>query len=61
MKQILKQLKPLSILPALFLLWMIFSFSAQTGSESGGLSQAVSRWLAVGWNLVSGQDLSPSA
>lgn len=61
MKQILKQLKPLSILPALFLLWMIFSFSAQTGSESGGLSQAVSRWLAEGWNLVSGQDLSPSA
>lgn len=61
MKQILKQLKPLSVLPALFLLWMIFSFSAQTGSESGGLSQMVSRWLAEGWNMVSGKHLSPGA
>ena len=61
MKQILKQLKPLSIVPALFLLWTIFSFSAQTGTESGGLSQTVSRWLAEGWNLVSGKHLSPGA
>lgn len=61
MKQILKQPKPLSVLPALGLLWMIFSFSAQTGSESGGLSQAVSRWLADILNLISGKDLSSGA
>ena len=61
MKQILKQLKPLSIVPALFLLWTIFSFSAQTGTESGGLSQMVSRWLAKGWNLVTGRGLSSGA
>lgn len=61
MKQIIKQLKPLSALPALLLLWVIFSFSAQTGSESGGLSQAVSRWLADSLNLISGKELSPGA
>ena len=60
MKQIIKQLKPLSVLPALLLLWGIFSFSAQTGSESGGLSQTVSRWLVEGWNLLSGKSLSYS-
>lgn len=54
-------MKPLSILPVLGLLWMIFSFSAQTGTESGGLSQAVSQWLAELWNLISGKDLSPGA
>lgn len=61
MKQIVRILKPLSILPVLLLLWTIFSFSAQTGTESGGLSQTVSRWLAEGWNLVSGKQLSPGA
>lgn len=61
MKQIIKQLKPLSALPALLLLWVIFSFSAQTGSESGGLSQAVSRWLADSLNLISGKELSSGA
>ena len=61
MKQTLKQLKPLSILPTLLLLWGIFSFSAQTGSESGGLSQAVSRWLADILNLISGKGLSSGA
>lgn len=57
MKQIIKQLKPLSVLPALLLLWGIFSFSAQTGSESGGLSMAVSQWLAESLTLISGKDL----
>lgn len=61
MKQIVRILKPLSILPVLLLLWTIFSFSAQTGTESGGLSQTVSRWLAEGWNLVYGKQLSPGA
>lgn len=61
MKQIVRKLKPLSILPVLLLLWTIFSFSAQTGTESGGLSQTVSRWLVEGWNLVSGKHLSPGA
>ncbi len=35
--------KPLSLLPALAMLAVIFSFSAQTGTQSGGLSQAVRR------------------
>lgn len=61
MKQIIKQLKPLSVLPVLLLLWGIFSFSAQTGSESGGLSQAVSRWLADILNQISGKAMSSEA
>lgn len=41
--------KPLSLLPALAMLAVIFSFSAQTGTQSGGLSQAVSQWLVAHW------------
>ena len=35
--------KMLSFLPALAMLAVIFSFSAQTGTQSGGLSQTVSQ------------------
>jgi len=37
-----KLLKPLSFLPAIFLMYMIFSFSSQTGDVSGQLSFKVS-------------------
>ena len=39
--------KMLSFLPALAMLAAIFSFSAQTGTQSGGLSQTASQWLVV--------------
>lgn len=40
-KVILKCLKPLSFLPAILMLYAIFFFSSQTGSESGELSYHV--------------------
>jgi len=52
MKKRLLLLKPLSILPALALLWLIFRFSAQTGEESGDLSYAVSLWLVSCWDSL---------
>ena len=53
--------KPLSFLPALAMLAVIFSFSAQTGTQSGGLSQAVSQWLVAHWRALIGGDCSPDA
>lgn len=41
-KIILNILKPLSFLPALAMMYIIYSFSAQTGDTSGNLSYAVS-------------------
>lgn len=41
-KVIITLLKPLSFLPALLVMYMIFSFSAQNGTESGDLSFKVS-------------------
>ena len=51
--------KALSFLPALALLALIFSFSAQTGTESGGLSQGVSQWIVRHWNQLIGGSLAP--
>ena len=43
MKKILiTLLKPLSFLPALLMMYIIFSFSAQTGEVSGNLSYRIS-------------------
>ena len=53
--------KMLSFLPALAMLAVIFSFSAQTGTQSGGLSQTVSQWLVAHWRALSGGDYSPDA
>ena len=44
-KVIITLLKPLSFLPALLVMYMIFSFSAQNGTESGDLSFKVSMKL----------------
>ena len=45
-------LKPLSFLPALCMMYIIFSFSAQTGSESGSLSYQVSKLLILAYNKL---------
>lgn len=42
MKLIITLLKPLSFLPALLMMYIIFSFSAQTGEVSGELSYKIS-------------------
>lgn len=42
MKTLTKILKPLSFLPTVLMLTLIFSFSSQTGEESGNLSYQIS-------------------
>lgn len=44
-KIIVACLKPLTFVPALLVMYMIFSFSAQTGNDSGQLSYQVSQKL----------------
>lgn len=41
-------LKPLSFLPAVLVMILIFRFSAQTGTQSAGLSLKVSRYVVSG-------------
>lgn len=58
-KIIIALLKPLSFLPALLVMYMIFSFSSQTGDESGQLSFSISqKFVQVGAVLLD-KDLSP--
>lgn len=45
-------LKPLSFVPALFMLYAIFSFSAQPGTESASLSYQVSKYLVLAYNKI---------
>lgn len=45
-------LKPLSFLPALLMMYTIFSFSSQTGTESSALSEKVTRGIVVTVNRV---------
>ena len=60
MKQvILFFLKPLSFLPALTMMYIIYSFSAQTGVESGELSYLVSYKLVEIGNIVLDKGLEP--
>ncbi len=51
-------LKPLSFLPALFMMYFIFSFSSQNGTESGSLSYEVSKLIVLAYNklLAKGYD-----
>lgn len=42
MKSYKKYIRLLSFLPAIFMMCLIFSFSAQNGEQSGSLSQAIS-------------------
>lgn len=59
-KVIITLLKPLSFLPALLVMYMIFSFSAQTGMESGNLSFQVSEKLVEVGAKVLDKDLTNS-
>lgn len=45
-------LKPLSLLPALCMMYVIYNFSAQTGTESGSLSYQVSKLLVLAYNKL---------
>ena len=45
-------LKPLSFLPALFMMYLIFTFSSQTGTQSGSLSFTVSKYLVLAYNKI---------
>ncbi len=51
----LKRLKPLSFVPAVLMMCLIFSFSSQTGEDSGSLSYKVSFQLVEIGNAVSGK------
>ena len=51
-------LKPLSFLPALLVMYMIFSFSSQDGTESGQLSYKVSQKLVEVGAVILDKDLS---
>lgn len=51
-------LKPLSFLPALAIMYMIFSFSGQTGEMSSGLSYQVSYQLVTIGERLLGRNLS---
>lgn len=52
MNKFLVFLKPLSILPALFMLSVIFGFSAQTGETSGSLSYNISYQIVETYNDI---------
>ena len=45
-------LKPLSFIPGLFMMYVIFYFSSQPGDDSAGLSRTVSEIVALGYNKV---------
>jgi len=45
-------LKPLSFLPALFMMYFIFCFSSQNGTESGSLSYEVSKLIVLAYNKL---------
>ena len=57
-KLIIALLKPLSFLPALLIMYMIFSFSSQTGTESSQLSFKVSQKLVQVGAKVLDKDLT---
>ena len=59
-KLIIHFLKPLSFLPALLIMYMIFTFSSQTGTESGQLSYKVSQKLVQVGAAILDKDLSQS-
>lgn len=51
-------LKPLSFVPALVMMYLIFRFSAQTGEQSGHLSGEVSKYLVLAYNKILGKGYS---
>lgn len=55
----LKFLKPLSFIPALLMMYMIFSFSSQDGIASSQLSYKVSYKIVETGGQILGEDLEP--
>ena len=51
-------LKPLSFVPAFLMMYLIFSFSNQTGTDSGNLSLKVSKIAVLAYNKVLFKNLS---
>ncbi|MGN0307352.1 MAG: VanZ family protein, partial [Lachnospiraceae bacterium] len=51
-------LKPLSFLPALMMMYVIYSLSAQTGEVSGTLSYETSKTLVLAYNRILGRGYS---
>lgn len=51
-------LKPLSFLPAILVMYMIFQFSSQSGADSAGLSYKVTKGLVIVADHVLHKDLS---
>lgn len=51
-------LKPLSFIPAIFMMYLIFKFSEQNGIESAGLSREVSKYIVLFYNKIKALDLS---
>ena len=51
-------LKPFSFLPALLVMYLIFSFSSQTGTESGNLSYKISHKIIVTADTVLDKNMS---
>lgn len=58
-RQIHPLLKACSFLPSLILMGVIFSFSAQTGEQSSGLSYRASSFLVTAGETLSGHSLTP--
>lgn len=57
-KKYLLFLKPCSFLPAILMMCLIFSFSAQNGTESGSLSHTISVQIVKTWDFVFQQDFT---
>ena len=51
-------LKPFSFLPALLVMYLIFSFSSQTGVESGNLSYKISHKIIVTADKILDKNMS---
>lgn len=57
-QQLFSILKPLSFLPAILIMCLIFSFSAQTGTESGSLSHDISVKIIKVGNYILDKNMS---
>ncbi len=57
---LIKLLKPLSFIPAILLMYMIFSLSAQDSTTSSNLSYQVSYTVVEAGNVILDADLQPS-
>ena len=57
-KLIIYLLKPFSFLPAIAMMYLIFSFSSQTGKESGNLSHEISYQIVSAADRILDKNLS---